>query len=77
MTTLDKDLPYATHLGRQSNGVKFSQAGYGFDNSGQCLGKIVNGKLEEITKADTKSKEIPKTQVKKVTHKAKPAAKAK
>ena len=42
---LNKDKSFAAHLGPVKNGVRYEQDGHGFDNAGNLVGEIKDGKL--------------------------------
>lgn len=51
---LNKNKPFAEHLGELTENVKFSQDGHGFDAGGKLLGKFVDGKLSKVRRKPTK-----------------------
>lgn len=45
MEMLDKNKPFITHVGSLQDGIKYSQNGKGYDNSGKMLGHVKDGRL--------------------------------
>jgi hypothetical protein len=56
MPTLDKNKPHAKLLGDLVDGVRFTQGGFAFSASGECLGETVNGKLKKAASPKTPAK---------------------
>ena len=75
MSKLNKDNSFATFVGKNVDGIKFAQGGFAFDNAGNCLGKLVDGKLEKLGQIDLE--EAIKETAPEAAPKAKPKAKPK